>query len=114
MQLTLICRKPHPQADDIGHVVSIERMLQVKILRVLTFGVYSCKDIGDTRDFYLFCDGIHLNERSAAIALEVIKPFMSLLDTIERGGYMSSYWLSFSRSNLNPIVHFVGGFKEGS
>jgi lysophospholipase L1-like esterase len=63
----------HPDADVVNHITSVERMMWVRVLRALG---YSYNDIGDARGFYLFCDGLHFNERGAEIVLNVIQPFI--------------------------------------
>ena len=72
-------RTPSPRADDIEYVVDVGRMLYVFIMRYLTFGYYSQNDFSEARGFYLFCDGLHFNERAAAIVLKSIEPFLTKL-----------------------------------
>jgi lysophospholipase L1-like esterase len=68
-----------PEADDIEYVVDVPRMVYVLIMRYATFGAYTLNDYSDARGFYLFCDGLHFNERAADIVLTVIRPFMDQL-----------------------------------
>ena len=74
--------EPSPKADDIEYVVDVGRMLYVQVMRILTLGAYTLNSYSDARQFYLYCDGLHFNERAGDIVLKVIHPYIEKVTSL--------------------------------
>lgn len=70
---------PSIHADDIEYVVDIRRMLIAFILKYFN---YSMNDVGEARGFFLFCDGLHFNERAVNEVLQLFNPFLTKILSI--------------------------------
>ncbi|KAI9190223.1 ribosomal protein S23 [Blastocladiella emersonii ATCC 22665] len=63
---------PPASASDINHILNVQRMVSLYLKSSITFGLVSYNWLGERSGFYASCDGVHLNERSAAIVVDVV------------------------------------------